>query len=538
MMKEKFARWHVLYFHYLRRDWKKILIWVMTLGFFAGGYVPIFEEMASGQGLIGMYETLKNPAMISMVGPTPIKEASAYTLGAMYAHEMLLFCGLFAMIISALHVVSRTRKEEERGLLELVRSYQVGREANSMAVMVQTLMINLLLGLLIAVTMMSFNAETVTVTGSILFAMSISLAGLIGGVLALVMAQVNQSASGASGSTLAIIGTMYILRGMTDIGDVTYSMVNPMGWTYLTYPFTDNNFMPLVYGFVFIMVMTLLAFLLEGRRDMGAGYLPVRAGRAHAKKSLLSLPGLFIRLNKGIMISWHVAFIILGAAYGSIYGDMQTFLEGNDLVAQMFTMIGTSIESSFTSIIIMVMVGLVCVLPIAIVNKLFTEEERQNLSQIYATRVTRRQLYVTTIGLAIGNAVLGIFLSVIGLGVTALSVLNGKSDMVMEDFIAAGFNFFPATIFFIGLAALILGFAPRFGKVVYIYLAYSFAVNYFGGLLKLPDIFKDTAVLSWLPRLPVEAFEGGTFFTILAIGIVFIGLGFLGYNKRDRIEGA
>src|SRR5699024_289926 len=83
--------------------------------------------------LLGMYETLQNPAMTSMVGPTPIETAANYTLGALYAHEMLLFCALFAMIITVLHVVGHTRKEEDLGLAELVRSFQVGRQANSLA---------------------------------------------------------------------------------------------------------------------------------------------------------------------------------------------------------------------------------------------------------------------------------------------------------------------------------------------------------------------------------------------------------------------
>ena len=81
---------------------------------------------------MGIFETLKNPAMIAIVGPTPIETATEYTLGAMYAHEMLLFCGLIAMVISVLHVISHTRKEENLGLTELVRSFHIGRQANAL----------------------------------------------------------------------------------------------------------------------------------------------------------------------------------------------------------------------------------------------------------------------------------------------------------------------------------------------------------------------------------------------------------------------
>ncbi|MBW6194312.1 hypothetical protein KZ855_34145, partial [Pseudomonas aeruginosa] len=69
-MNEKFARWNVLFIQYVKRDWKKIIVWVLGLGLFSGAFVPAFEEIAKGQGLLGMFETMQNPAMISMVGPT------------------------------------------------------------------------------------------------------------------------------------------------------------------------------------------------------------------------------------------------------------------------------------------------------------------------------------------------------------------------------------------------------------------------------------------------------------------------------------
>ena len=34
IMKEKFARWNILFLQYLKRDWKKIIIWVLGLGMF------------------------------------------------------------------------------------------------------------------------------------------------------------------------------------------------------------------------------------------------------------------------------------------------------------------------------------------------------------------------------------------------------------------------------------------------------------------------------------------------------------------------
>src|SRR5699024_9078042 len=106
---------------------------------------------------------------------------------------------------------------------------------------------------------------------------------------------------------------------------------------------------------------------------------------------------------------------------------------------------------------------------IAIVNKLFSEENRLHLSQIYATKVTRSQLYWTSIGLSILGGVLGVLLAAGSLGGTAISVMGDSGEMNIVDFLVAGLNLFPSVLFFIGLAALALGWAPKLGKVVYIY---------------------------------------------------------------------
>lgn len=537
-MKEKFASWNMLFVFYLKRDWKKIIIWVIGLGLFSGGFVPVFKELAQGQGLIGMFETLQNPAMVSMVGPTPVEIATDYTIGAMYAHEMLLFCSLFAIIVSILHVVSHTRKEEDLGLTELVRSFQVGRQAGSLATMIEVVFINILLALFIFVLMISFGVNTITVMGALLFGVTVGMAGIMGAAIALMMAQIMPTSSAATGSSLAIIGLFYIVRASTDISNVNFSMFNPLGWTYLTFPFTENNWLPVIFAFVFSMVVVIVAFRLEGARDLGASYLPQREGRASAKKSLLSVRGLFLKLNKGIIISWLIAFVVLGVAYGSIYGDMQAFLDSNELMQQMFTHANYSIEESFTAMLMTVMVSLVAILPIAIVNKLFAEENRLHLSQIFATKVTRGQLYWTTISLAIVSSTVGILLAAGGLGATAIAVMDGHPTIDMLDFLVAGYNLFPFVLFITSLAALALGWGPNLGKLVYIYLTYSFLLNYFGGLLDVPEWLSKTAMQNWLPQMPMENFNGLVFTVIILISVTLIIVGFFGYRNRDMIEGA
>ncbi|MEM5396487.1 tetronasin resistance protein [Staphylococcus gallinarum] len=534
-MSEKFALWHILFLQYLKRDWKKLMIWVLSVAIFSAGFVPSFKEMSKGNGLIGMFETLQNPAMISIIGPTPIETAKDYTLGAMYAHEMLLFCGLCSMIVSMLHVISHTRKEEELGLTELVRSFHVGRQANSLAAFIEILLVNVLISLLIFVIMMSFNVDTITMQGSLLFGISIGMTGIMGGSIALIMSQIMPSASSATGASLGIVGLLYILRAGTDVSNIDLSYANPLGWSYLGYPFTDNHWYPIIMATLFNMVVVIIAMILEGKRDMGASYIPELKGKAHAKKSLLSIHGLLFKINKTAIISWIIAFITMGIAYGSIYGDMQNFIEGNAMIKQMFANSNDSLESSFTSTIMIIMVSLVTILPIAIVNKLFSEESKFRFSQIFPTKVTRGRLYWTTIGLALLFIIIGILAVTLSLGGTALTVMDGHVELKLIDFLAAGCNYFPAILFFTGLATLALGWAPRLGKLTYAYLGYNFAINYFGGILDLPDWFSKTALFNWLPQMPKESFEIMPFTIMTLISIILIILGYVGYRNRDLI---
>ena len=269
---------------------------------------------------------------------------------------------------------------------------------------------------------------------------------------------------------------------------------------------------------------------------MGAGYLPQREGRANAKKSLLSIPGLFIRLNKGLIISWFIAFLILGAAYGAIYGNMESFLESNEMMKQMFTYAGISIEESFTATIMMVMTLLVTILAIAIVNRLFSEEKNLYLSQIHGTMVKRSQLYWTSVSLAIVTSIIGITLAAGGLGGTAIRVMEDSSIDIF-DFLIIGYNLLPSILFFIGLSALTLGWLPRLGKLIYAYLTYSFFINYFEGILDLPELVVNTSPWSWLPKMPIEEFDFKLYMLVTIVSILLILVGYLGYSRRDMVEG-
>ena len=126
--------------------------------------------------LLAIFETLKNPAMIALVGPTEATTQTV-TLASFYFQEMTLFTALIFIIVGILHVLSRTRAEEEEGLSELVLSFPVGKLTQPVAVLLEMTGFYLTSALLIT--------EGLTILTQKIAGFSLALSGLLFSALAL-----------------------------------------------------------------------------------------------------------------------------------------------------------------------------------------------------------------------------------------------------------------------------------------------------------------------------------------------------------------
>lgn len=90
---------------------------------------------------------MSNPAMIAMLGPA--YGLDNYTNGAMFSQMMLLFTIIAVAIMNIFLVTKYTRKEEEEGRSEVIRSLPVGRLSNLSAVMLAGLLINTVIALVV-----------------------------------------------------------------------------------------------------------------------------------------------------------------------------------------------------------------------------------------------------------------------------------------------------------------------------------------------------------------------------------------------------
>ena len=301
-MKQPLYNTGVLFKALIKRDWLKLIFWILGMLAFAAsgaGKMEVASNPATASTLYTMF--VKNPAMVGLFGPTPITNPIDYSLGPIFGQTMTLITGLTFSIISIIYVVNRSRKEEDDGIAELFRSYSIGKIANTTALVIELLFLHLIMAVLLA---LSIQAQNVTglnhLESNFLFAFTTSAQGFFWGMFALLFGQVFSDASTTKGVTFSLLGVLYIVRMGTDVTNLSAGWFNPLSWVYLSFPYVKGheNWLGVFLTFVFAFILLGISYFLELKRDVGAGYLPEREGSSQGKKGNFGFPGLVLSLEK------------------------------------------------------------------------------------------------------------------------------------------------------------------------------------------------------------------------------------------------
>ena len=96
--------------------------------------------------------------------------------------------------------------------------------------------------------------------------------------MAAVAAQVSETARGARGLAFAVLGAVFLLRGIGDSagarGPTWLSWLSPVGWSELVRPFTAPRWWVLALLAGTAAALAGLAYALAAHRDQGAGADP------------------------------------------------------------------------------------------------------------------------------------------------------------------------------------------------------------------------------------------------------------------------
>ena len=145
--------------------------------------------------------------------------------------------GLMSMFLIGRH----TRAEEESGRDELVRAAAVDRHAPTTAAVLTAVLANLLVGLLVAGSLISFP---LAVEDSLALGLGLTATGWVFTGVALVAAQLTSSTRATYGLVGAVIGVSFVLRAVGDVGNPALSWLSPIGWYQAMHAFSGVRWWP------------------------------------------------------------------------------------------------------------------------------------------------------------------------------------------------------------------------------------------------------------------------------------------------------
>lgn len=531
MWKQRFSQTGNLILFILKRDRVRIPVWLISITLITILTATSFSGLyASDQERQAIAETMKNPAMTAMVGKGYGLEN--YTEGPMMAHQMLLFTAIVVAIMSILLVTRHTRNDEEEGRVELIRSLPVGRLANVTATIIVLIGINLLLALVIGFSLYSLGISSIDLNGSLLYGAALGATGIIFTAITVLFAQLSANSRGTIGFSFTVLGIAYLVRAIGDVSNEALSWTSPLGWILGTEVYVNDYWWPIYLTLGVSLLIAVVALSLHAIRDLGSGFLPSRPGKKHASAFLTSPFGLAFRLQRTGIISWAIGMFILGASYGSVLGDLESFFASNEMMSEMLAPVdGFTLTEQFMTMLMAIISMLCTIPPIMFLLKLKGEEKRGHIEHIIARAVSRTKLLGSYLILSLVFSFVMLFLAIVGLWVAADSVMDDPISLL--TFLKAGLIYLPALWIMTGIGVLTIGVIPKLTGITWLLLGYSFFVVYLGQMLKLPEWMANLSPYGHIPQLPVEEISYLSLTILSLIAIVLTVIGFIGFRNRD-----
>ncbi|WP_391206578.1 ABC transporter permease [Psychrobacillus sp. L4] len=531
MSKQPFKYTRMLARFILRQNRLRIPIWIIALLLItlstATAFKDLYQTPADRQAIA---QTMMNPAMTAMVGPSD--GLDNYTNGAMMAHQMLLFTAIAVAIMSILLVAKHTRAEEEDGQMELIRSLPIGRLSNLGATVLVVSGTNILLAFLMGFGLYELGIESMDLEGSVLYGAALGATGIIFTGITAIFAQLSESSRGTIGLSFAVLIMAYLMRAIGDVSNETLSWFSPLGIPLKAEVYVHNYWSPVLLLIGIALVLLALALYLNSIRDLEAGFLPSRPGKMHASPFLKSPIGLALRIQRTGLIAWAIGIFVLGASYGSVLGDLESFFKDVEMMKALIRPVeGFSLIEQFIPILMTVLAMLCTVPALILIFKLKSEERKNHTEHLLSRGISRTRIIGSYFVISIGSSVMMLFLAVVGLWSASETVL--VDAISYTSLFNTGIVYLPAIWTMIGLAVLLVGFLPQFINFAWLYLVYSFVVVYLGGLLQFPDWMSNLSPYGHIPKLPVQEMDYMSVTVLLIIAIVLTIAGFISYNRRD-----
>lgn len=506
----------------LRRDRVTLPAWLLGMTAFLAATTAMFADSYAKNPQLLEPDTrivVENPGM-RVLGLVTGSSVGGYTL-----HRDALTLAVLAAMMSVLAVVRHTRQAEELGREEMLDAGVVGRRASLAAAVVVALLANAALTLLLALGMVVAGQP---LAGSLVAGGSIAVVGVAFTGVAAVTAQLASTTRGAIGLAGAALGASFLLAALGNmLGSVDSTALrvtsawpawlSPIGWGQQMRPFADDLWWPAGLAVLALGVLTWVAAVLVGRRDVGRGMWPERRGAAHAGRALLSPAGLVWRLQRGALLGWTVGLLGFGLVFGALSDQIGT-LEG--AAAEWYATFGGEADllgAYWASM--MQMAGMaVAVYVVTLMLRLHHDEAQGTLEPVLATGVSRLRWLAAYALNALAGAVTLLLVFAAAMGVTG-GVVGGGTTSLLGDLVGAALVQLPAIGVLAAAVVVVIMVLPRgaVGVSWVLVVASIFVGPMFGPALGLPGWLLDVSPFTHVPNAPAVALTAGP---VLGLGLV------------------
>lgn len=432
----------------LRRDRAVLATWIPIVAVLpaaiAASTVRLYPEAAEREAFAA--GSMSSPAQLvtrGVIYDPGVGGLTAWTLGSSLA--------IIGGLISILLMVRHTRAEEEDGRRELLASGVVGRHAPLLAALTVVLGANLLAGLL---TVPGLVGSGLPIGSSVLFGLSAAAGGWVFAAVAAVTAQLSAGAGTARGLAIGGMAALFAVRSIADAGRVEWlSWLSPFGWVRLTRPYAGDHWQVLGLLVAFTAGVSVLAFALSVRRDVGGGLIPERVSDPR-RPGPQGPFGLAWRLQRGTLTGFTIGFALFGALLGLAAHGLDAQLDTPQFRAFAAAMggPGARISDVFFTFVLYVLSQLVAASALVPALRARREETTGRAEALLATPLGRTRW-------GAGHLVLALAVPVV-----VLAALGAAAGLTYGDplrVLAATLAYVPAVWVLVGIATALFGLLPR-----------------------------------------------------------------------------
>jgi ABC-2 type transport system permease protein len=352
------------------------------------------------------------------------------------------------------------------------------------------------------------------------------------GALASQLASTRRRAAALAG---AVFGIAYALRMVADSNASLHWLVwlSPLGWIEQSRPLTSPHPLALLLVLILLIAVTAITLHLAGTRDLGAGALPGRDS-ARPRLALLGSPtGLAVHMMRPVAAGWLLAVTSCSVLLGMVAESSTQDVTGSQGIERAVDRLGGhgSLVAVYLGLTFLLLAFLIALTAAGQITAMRTEEADGYLENLLVRPVSRAWWLAGRLGLSCILLVVAGLLAGIGAWAGAAGQHSGLS---LRTLLTAGLNIVPPGLFLLGLGALLLGAWPRRApSAIYGYLAWSFLVEFAGGVLHTSHWLLDTSIFFHMIPAPAASPDWSSAAVITGLGALAAAIGCILLHFRD-----